>query len=109
MKEKKIPIYKKYFDMIVNREKTLEIRVAYNSLKSLKEGDILVFINKSKIIRTKIIRISNYYSFSEMLKSEDIKKINPYETYDEQLHSIKNIYPPIKEKLGVIVFEILCI
>lgn len=109
MKEKTIPIYKKYFDMIVNREKTLEVRVSYNHLKSLKKGDIIIFVNKNKTIETKIIRISNYSSFSVMLENEDIKKINPYETYEEQLHSIKNIYSPIKEKLGVIVFEILCI
>ena len=41
-----------------------------------------------------------------MFGTEDVKAVNPHATETEQLRAIQAIFPPAKEALGVITFEI---
>jgi ASC-1-like (ASCH) protein len=54
----------------------------------------------------RVKRVARYRSFDEMMSKEDPTKINPRRTASEQLSDIKRIYPPHKERLGVVVFEL---
>jgi len=53
--------------------------------------------------------VARYKSFSEMMSKEEPKKINPYSSPEEQLREIRKIFPPEKEKLGVIAFELAAV
>lgn len=105
--EKKIVIriYKKYFDMIKDGSKTIEVRVAYPSMKKIRVGDVIWF-NDDPNCKRRVKRVASYVSFREMMKSEDPKKINPNDSAEQQLSDIGKIYPPHKEKLGVLTFEL---
>lgn len=98
-------IYKQYFDMIKNGLKTVEIRVAYPSMKNIKVGTIIRFNDDSNCTR-RVKRVTYYKSFSEMMSKENPKTLNPYRTAEEQLSDIRKIFPPDKERLGVIAFEL---
>lgn len=98
-------IYKQYFDMIKSGAKTVEIRVAYPSMKSITVGMIILFNNDSKCAR-RVKRVTTYKSFAEMMSNEDPKTLNPYRTAQEQLADIRKIFSPDKEKLGIIAFEL---
>lgn len=98
-------IYKQYFDMIKDGSKTVEIRVAYPSMKSITVGTIIRFNDDPSCVR-RVKRVANYKSFGEMMSKEDPKTLNPHRTADEQLSDIRKIFPPDKERIGVIAFEL---
>jgi ASC-1-like (ASCH) protein len=97
-------IYKQYFDLIKNGTKTIEVRVAYPSMKSITVGTVILF-NDDPDCSCRVKRVAQYKTFDEMMAAEDPQKIHPTLSADEQLTDIKRIYPPEKEKLGVIIFE----
>lgn len=98
-------IYKQYFDMIKNGSKTVEVRVAYSSMKSITVGTIILFNDDPGCAR-RVKRVTNYKSFTEMMSKENPKTLNPYCTAEEQLSDIRKIFPADKERLGVIAFEL---
>lgn len=100
-----IRIYKKYFDMLKDESKTIEVRVGYPNMKKIRVGDVIWF-NDDPGCKRRVKRIGSYNSFREMMKFEDAKKINPNDSAEQQLSDIGKIYPPHKEKLGVLTFEL---
>lgn len=101
-----IRIYKKYFKLIEKGVKTIEIRVGYSSMKKIKPGQLLKFICQDDKCLTKVNRVTEYTSFKELLDSEDINKINPHVSYEEQLKELSNIFPSNREALGVLCIEL---
>lgn len=104
---RKMRIKRPYYDAIMSGEKTLEVRVGYNSIKRLKAGELLQFEtgHTSGVVRIKSIRI--YDNFADMLTAESWQRIVPQaENEKEALHLLRKIYPPHKEKLGIYVIEI---
>ena len=104
---RKMRIKKPYFDGIMSGRKTLEVRIGYNSIKRLKEGQLLQLENghASGVVRIKSIRI--YSKFADMLAAEQWQQIVPQaKSKEEALHLLRKIYPPHKERLGVHVIEI---
>ena len=107
MPMRKMRIKKPYFDAIMSGRKTLEVRIGYNSIKRLKEGQLLQLENghASGVVRIKSIRI--YSKFADMLAAEPWQQIVPQvKSQEEALHLLRKIYPPHKERLGVHVIEI---
>lgn len=102
---KNMRIYQRFYNMIVRGEKTIEIRVGYDSIRKIQVGDRIRFNDRpeSDMIVT---RITEYQSFEAMMSAEDHQKINPHATAAEQLKEIKGIFPPHKEKLGVFAIEL---
>jgi len=96
-------VKKEFFDLVVSGKKTLEVRVFYASLRTIKKQDILNLNNRFPI-RVKDIR--TYQNFEEMLSREDSSKIFPGESSEKILSLLRSFYPPEKERLGVIVFEV---
>ncbi|MFE4516977.1 ASCH domain-containing protein [Kitasatospora sp. NPDC056783] len=101
-----IQIYQQYFDLIADGSKTVEVRVAYASMKRIRVGDLLNFTCRGEHCLTRVLRIGTYRTFKEMFGTEDVKAVNPHATEAEQLRAIHAIFPPEKEALGVITFEI---
>jgi ASC-1-like (ASCH) protein len=101
-----IAIYKRYFDLIASGEKTIEVRVAYSSMKRITAGQLLRFECRDEECLTRVRRVANYRSFDEMFDHEDPKRVNPHASRDEQLAEIRKIFPAQKEALGVIAIEV---
>lgn len=98
-------IYKQYFNMIKDGSKSVEIRVAYPSMKSIVVGTIIRFNDDPNCIR-RVKRVAFYKSFNEMMSKENPTKLNPHRTAEEQLSDIRKIFSSEKEKLGIIAFEL---
>ena len=96
-------IKKEFLNFILSGEKSLEVRVLYPNLKSIKPGD-LINMNNQAIIRVKDVR--KYPSFKKMLSKENPARILPGSCRKEVLRALKKIYPPAKENLGVLVLEV---
>lgn len=96
-------IKKKFFDLILSGEKTLEVRVLYPNLRSIQKGE-LVNLNNQATIRIKDVR--RYSTFEEMLSKEEASRIVPGSNREELLRLLKSLYPPHKEQLGVLVLEV---
>ena len=104
---RKMRIKKPYFDGIMSGRKTLEVRIGYNSIKRLKEGQLLQLENghASGVVRIKSIRI--YSKFADMLAAEPWQHVVPQaKSQEEALRLLHKIYPPHKERLGVHVIEV---
>ena len=101
-----MPIYKRFFDMIAAGTKTVEIRVAYSSMKKIQVGQGMRFECRAEQCLTKVKRITQYASFEELLASERLSAINPTISKDEQLKELRKIFTPDKESLGVLAIEI---
>ena len=72
-------------------------------MRSIQKGE-LINLNNQALIRVKDIR--NYSTFEEMLSKEDTSQILPGSNPEEVLKLLKSIYPPNKEKMGVLVLEV---
>lgn len=104
---RKMRIKRPYYDAIMSGRKTLEVRIGYNSIKRLKEGQLLQLENghASGVVRIKSIRI--YSKFADMLAAEPWQQIVPQaKSQEEALRLLHKVYPPHKERLGVHVIEV---
>ena len=99
-------IKRKYYNLIDNGIKTLEIRVGYPDIKRVHEGDTITFKDYSNI-KFEVIRVTRYEDFPDMLDNEDSSKAIPGVTKYKALDMYQEIYPEEKEALGVYVFELL--
>ncbi len=99
-------IYKRYFDLIASGSKTTEIRVNDSSRKKIKTGSLIRFRCQDDEVLTRVTRITRYATFEEMLDHEELASVNPLATREEQLASIRQIYPPEREALGVLAIGI---
>ncbi|NKY96679.1 ASCH domain-containing protein [Nocardiopsis dassonvillei subsp. albirubida] len=99
-------IDKRYFDLIASGKKTTEIKVNDSSRKRLKEGDLLRFKCRDEKVLTRITRIARYADFDGMFEQELVSSVNPTAAKAHQLRSIREIYPPEREALGVVAIGI---
>ncbi|MFT4145380.1 MAG: GNAT family N-acetyltransferase [Mobilitalea sp.] len=95
-----------FLNSILTGEKTLEVRVGYNTIKDIVIGDYICFNNYSRSAQVKVSDIRVYKSFVDMFMKEDYKQIMPWATCKEEvLTLLQEFYTVYKEKLGVYVFE----
>jgi len=96
-------IKRRFLDLILSGEKTLEVRVLYPNLRSIQKGE-LINLNNQATIRIRDVR--KYSTFEEMLSKEEVSRIVPGSNREELLRLLKSLYPPHKEQLGVLVLEV---
>mgnify|MGYP000986197194 CR=1 FL=1 len=103
---KEMMIKQEYLTFIKEGRKKLEIRVGYKNIKKIKSGDSIMMKSASETQSISVKDVRYYKSFEDMLKYEKLELIAPGSTEEETLRILKEIYPPEKEELGVIVIEL---
>lgn len=96
-----------FLQSVKKKEKTLEVRVMYPSIEKIMEGSHLKMFDYNESVMTTVNSRRIYSSFAEMLNSENPAKIAPGYSKEELLKLLCGFYPPDKENLGVVVFEIV--
>jgi ASC-1-like (ASCH) protein len=106
---RELHIRKPYFDLIACGVKTVEVRVGYPSMRKIQQGQELVFVAGDERLRTRVVRVAEYASFEEMLNHEDPVAIGGAlgEDMEKLLAVIRDIYPPEKERLGVLAVHVV--
>lgn len=103
MRSKILWIKDEYLNQILDGRKTIEVRVAYSNLINLEPGDILRLNDQYTY---KIQHIAKYPDFEELLQNENPVDIAPDLQANELLQTLRQIYPPEKEMLGVLAIKI---
>jgi ASC-1-like (ASCH) protein len=106
--KREINIRKEYLKLITDGVKTVEVRVGYPRMRSIEPGQELTFVCGDQRVPTTVKRVTEYLSFEEMLDREDARSIGGDlgESRENLLAVIRSIYPPEKERLGVLAIEI---
>jgi ASC-1-like (ASCH) protein len=104
MRTKTLWIRDEYLQQILEGGKTVEVRVAYKNIARLQLGDRLLLNDRHPF---RVRRIGRYADFDELLAREDAAAIAPGLTADELLSTLRTLYPPEKERLGVVALEIV--
>lgn len=95
-----------FLNYILSGEKTLEVRVGYNTIKEIEIGDYIRFTSYERNTQVLVKNIRKYDSFANMFVYEDYKRIMPWaENKEVVLKLLEGFYPKYKEQLGVYVFE----
>ncbi len=99
---------KPYFRLIADGTKTVEVRVAYESMKKIRPGMEIAFHSGDEECLTRVKDVRTYGSFDDLLDHEDPRAIGGElgESRTELLQAIQSIYPPEKEALGVLAIEV---
>jgi ASC-1-like (ASCH) protein/ribosomal protein S18 acetylase RimI-like enzyme len=101
-------IKQRFFDMIKSGKKPLEVRVGYDSIKRIKAGEQINLETHTSRLTVRVGAVRQYSTFEAMLENEPYQKIAPDVSSKEGLLDLlKRIYPPNKEALGVIVFDLV--
>ena len=97
-----------YLQLIADGVKTVEVRVGYPRMRKIHAGQELTFVSGDRRVPTRVKRVTEYTSFEAMLDHEDARSIGGElgESRDELLAVIRDIYPPEKERLGVLAIEV---
>ncbi|MFI6903803.1 ASCH domain-containing protein [Nonomuraea sp. NPDC050394] len=106
VRAREMNLYRRYFDLVADGSKTVEVRVRYPNLRTLKAGDHIRFVCGHDDALTRVTRIARYTSFEEMLDAEGPERVNPTSPREQQLANIRRIYGPEKEALGVLAIGI---
>jgi ASC-1-like (ASCH) protein len=97
-----------YLELITNGTKTVEVRVGYPRMRKIRAGQELTFVSGDRRVPTRVKRVTEYPSFEDMLEHEDARSIGGElgESRADLLAVIRGIYPPDKERLGVLAIEV---
>src|SRR5687767_2929506 len=74
-----IGVSKEFFFSIESGQKTLELRVGFNSFARIKPGQIVEFsaLGIKNLIKVRVKEIRKYKTLEEVMADEDIEKIAP--------------------------------
>src|SRR3989344_205515 len=101
-------IKKRFYDLIRSGKKTLEVRIGYDSINRIQIGERIELVTHTGSCVVRIGDIRRYHTMEAMLTVEPWGSIAPDSGSGEDvLRLLKQIYPPNKEKLGVVVFEFI--
>ena len=106
--KRELNIRRPYLELIADGTKTVEVRVGYPRMRSIHAGQELTFVSGDRRLPTKVVRVTEYGSFEEMLSHENPLAIGGDlgESSADLLAAIRDIYPPEKERLGVLAIEV---
>lgn len=95
-----------YLDLIQRGQKTLEVRVGYEHIKTIKSGDLIKFYSHNNTLIVHVKDVRKYPTLINMIESEEATRIIPGLSMTDVLKVLQEIYPRIFESLGVVVLEI---
>ncbi|MDU5103523.1 MAG: hypothetical protein E6240_13950 [Clostridium butyricum] len=97
----------KFFNMLEDGSKDIEIRLLDEKRSNLKVGDTIIFNNSNKHILTKVIDITYFDSFLDLLNSIPRKRIGLADSKELAINELSSIYPEEKlKKYKIIAIEI---
>jgi len=101
-------VKKRFFDMIKEGRKNLEVRVGYETINRIQPGERIQLSTHLSSFNVQVKGIRRYKTFEEMLDKEPFERIAPEASSREDVLSLlKAIYPSEKERLGVVVLELI--
>ena len=96
----------KFFDLVKNNSKSLEVRLLDDKRKKLNVGDIINFYNSNnEIISVKVISLKVYNNFEELLQNNNPTEIGLVDSSKNIIDQLYSIYP--KEKCSL--YKVLAI
>ena len=98
-------VRKPYFNAIAAGTKTLEVRVGYDNIKNIRDGEQIQFQCGPTLRTVTVAKVRKYPTFAAMLAKEDARQIVPTDP-SNALQILQGIYPAEKEALGVFVLQI---
>lgn len=102
-----IRVKQTFLDMIRAGKKNLEVRVGYSSIRTIQRGERLRMAARADQVIVRVDDVRSYASFQEMLDAEDPLRVAPHlGSREAVLALLKEIYPPNRERLGVIVLQV---
>ena len=82
-------------------------RIGYDTINRIQTGERIRLVTHTGSFEVKVSNIRRYQTFEEMLQVEPWKHIAPdSKSREEVLSLLKQIYPPHKERLGIVVLEL---
>ncbi|MFZ3011650.1 MAG: GNAT family N-acetyltransferase [Minisyncoccia bacterium] len=98
----------RFINLIRAGRKNLEVRVGYDNINRIQAGERIRLISHENTIDVRINAVRRHLSIEALLDNESWEQIAPdLSSKEEVLQLLKRIYPPEKEKLGIVVFEIV--
>lgn len=99
-------VKRRFYDLIFSGRKTLEVRIGYESINRIQVGERIRLTTHTGSFEVKVNAIRRYPTFDRMLSFEPYERIAPdARSREEVLSLLRQIYPPHKEQLGVVVLE----
>lgn len=99
-------IREKYFNMIKNGKKTIELRLQDEKRKNIKIDDTLVFSSNDSELLAKVTNIYRAESFEKLSKIIDVNKAG-FTTFEKLNEALLEFYSLDKQKeFGVLGIEI---
>lgn len=102
-----IRVKQRFFDDIMSGRKTREVRVGYDHILTIQPGERIKLSTHTNASIVRVEAIYRYRSFKEMLARQDAGSIAPGLGAESVLELLQRIYPPDKERLGVIVLSLI--
>jgi ASC-1-like (ASCH) protein/ribosomal protein S18 acetylase RimI-like enzyme len=98
----------RFINLIRSGRKTLEVRVGYENINRIQVGERIRFVSHDSTLDVRVNVVRRYASIEALLEVEPWEKIAPDLSSKEAVRSLlKQIYPPEKESLGMVVLEIV--
>lgn len=94
-----------FLDAIIKGSKPLEVRVGYDNIKNIRQGEKIKLVSHSQEYIVKIEDVRVYSNFEEMINKENPSLIVPGKNTLQVLWLLREIYKPEREALGVYVFQ----
>ena len=98
----------RFINLIRSGRKTLEVRVGYDNINRIQVGERIQFVSHESTLVVRVNAIRRYTSIELLLDKEPWEKIAPdLASKEAVLQLLRQIYPPEKQKLGMVVLEIV--
>ena len=102
------------FEEIKKGEKTVEGRLKKGDFAKFEEGDTITWINSSDKVKTRIIKVVEYDTLYDMIKTERLKNVLPRFGVSTIQEGVDKVYrmPPInykkekEKKFGVLAIRL---
>src|SRR5437763_15131573 len=91
-----------YLKLILDGQKTIEVRVAYPRFAGIAAGDTIRFNGEHEF---RVAGVARYPDFQTLVRSEEPRRMYPTDP-GNLLTVLREIYPPEKEALGVLAIHI---
>jgi ASC-1-like (ASCH) protein len=93
-------------ELIKSEKKTLEVRVGLPAIKAIRVGDHIKMESRSDKAVVRVVDVRIYPAIDVMMAAEDTSRIDPSLTEAEIAQQLKQIYPPDRQKLGMVVLDV---